>query len=165
MRELQKAETEREHIRSNSEQLFNELANRSKQLAAGKSAMAGRRLGLDEMQKEIGISRSQISEFKQEMKLPLLSKLSESEKSELDQLSTRLVTLQRSLEANEVEFMSINTKREQLKAELSNNLLKRRDELQAKLSAPGHLLTHSRTHSLTHVLTQVRAAFVTTAWS
>ena len=137
MRELQKAETEREHIRSNGEQLFNELANRSKQLAAGKSAVASRRLGLDEMQKEIGISRAQIAEFKQEMKQPLLSKLSAGERAELDELSTRLVTLQKSLEANEAEYMAVNSKREQLKADLNNNLLKRRDELQAKLSTPG----------------------------
>lgn len=137
LRELQKLESERDHIRSNGEQLSIELSNRSKLLQVAQIALTSRSDGLNELNKEVQLAKEQVTEYKQEQKAPLLNNLNEAEKKELDTLSTDSKAIQSSIESLESELLTISSRREQLKADLNNNLLKRKEEVTVKLAAPG----------------------------
>jgi structural maintenance of chromosome 3 (chondroitin sulfate proteoglycan 6) len=134
MRELQKLETEREHLRSNSDQLTKELSSRSKQLDTALEGIKTRRDGLSILEKEIITSQNSINQFESEMKSPLVDKLSENERNELKTLSEKEKVLQSSIETIETELNKISIERERLKADLKNNLTKRKDELNLKLT-------------------------------
>ena len=137
MRELLKLESEREHMRTSGEALSAELASRAKHVANAVAVLASRRRGLAELQREITQGRGQVSEYKEEQKSPLLSKLSDAERAELASLGDEEKALRRALDTASEDVRKITSAREKLKADLKNNLYKTRDELAVKLTAPG----------------------------
>ena len=134
MRDLQKMDTEREHIKSSSEQLSREQADRTKNLSAAGDALTERREGLTVLSKEVTQCRAQIDLYTQEMQSPLSEKLSDRERAELLSLQEQDRSLQRSLETLESEVGVVSSTKKSLEAELRDNLLKRQSELVQQLA-------------------------------
>lgn len=126
MRELQKLESEREHIRGSAGQLIKELSSRAKQLAAAQLGLVNRREELIVLEREANTSQLQITEYQQEQKSALKNKLSEKERQELRDLSEREKTLQIEIKSFEKDLMGVTESRDRLRADLKSNLLKRR---------------------------------------
>ena len=137
MRELQKLDTEREYIKNTSEQLTAELAGRAKALAVASESLLLRRGGLQLLDKEVGQVKAQIDLYTAEQASPLSDKLSEAEKAELLQLTERDRSLQATLEGLEAELVDVTSQRERLRADLKNNLLKRKSDVQDHLAKTG----------------------------
>jgi structural maintenance of chromosome 3 (chondroitin sulfate proteoglycan 6) len=137
MRELQRLETERDHSRGNAGQNLKELALRAKHVAAAEIALEGRREEVVLLSREALLARQQVTEYQQEQKSALKDKLSEKERQELRELSTREKALQVELGALERSLMGVTEERDKLRADLKSNLLKRREELLSGLVMGG----------------------------
>lgn len=81
--------------------------------------------------------QSQIDDYREEQQSPLHGKLSDLEREELIQSHDRKQNLQSSLETLQRKIMSTTTKRENLSADLNNNLLKRQGEIKKRLDEIG----------------------------
>lgn len=137
MRELQRLETEREHTRVNIGQLLKELSSRAKQVAIAELALQGRREESVVLSKEALLAQQQVSEYQQEQRTAMKDKLSEGEREELRALSDREKVLLSDIGTLEIELMDVTETQDKLKADLRSNLLKRRDELSARLLMGG----------------------------
>lgn len=135
MRELQKLEAEREHLKPNVEQLLKEISNRSKQLEVSRVSINERKNGYQMLQKELEIAEAQIVAYKDEQGSPLHGKLSDKERTELREIADRKKILLESIKIIEEELIGISSDKDSLRAHLKDNLYKRRDELQSSLSA------------------------------
>eukprot|EP01041_Mallomonas_annulata_P001154 gene1154-2235_t len=133
VRELQRLETEREHVREISKQLNRELEARQKQLTASQATAKGRKKALDEVVGEIELSEGQIEEYRREMETPLVSNLSAEERNELCELEASERRLQTVIASEEADLLQVSTRREALRADLDNNLKKRKLELEGQL--------------------------------
>ena len=137
LRELQKLETEREHTKGNAGQVLKELSVRAKHVAAAELALQGRREESVALSRETLLAQQQVTEYQQEQKTALKDKLSEKERQELRTLSEREKVLQGDLSAREQDLMVITESMDKLRADLKSNLVKRRDELTARLAMGG----------------------------
>lgn len=137
LRDLQKLETEREHTRGNAGQIIKELNIRAKHVAAAELALQGRREESVALSRETLLAQQQVTEYQQEQKTDLKDKLSENERQELRTLSEREKVLQGDLSAQERDLMVITESMDKLRADLKSNLVKRRDELTARLAMGG----------------------------
>ena len=89
------------------------------------------------LEKEIAGLKQQVADYKQEQKTELKTKLSEAERQELRDLSDRDKALQAEIAAMERDVRQVADRRDKLKADLKNNLQKRKDELTARLMLGG----------------------------
>ena len=137
LRELQKLETEREHTKGNAGQVLKELSVRAKHVAAAELALQGRREESVALSRETLLAQQQVTEYQQEQKTALKDKLSEKERQELRTLSEREKVLQGDLSVREQDLMVITESMDKLRADLKSNLVKRRDELTARLAMGG----------------------------
>lgn len=144
MRELQKMETEREHIKSTSEQLSKELPERSKSLERAAESVVARRNGLTTLDKEVNHCKTQIDQYVQEKSSPLSDKLSDAERTELVSLQERDRALQAALDGLESELVAVSSSKKRLEADLKDNLLKRKSELEIQLARGSELQLSSR---------------------
>jgi len=133
MRELQKLEAERDHLRVNGDQLSKELGNRNQLIKASATGLEQRRSGLVVLQKEVTLANQQIDDYKKEQQTPLLDKLDDKERAELNKLIDNEKKLQASIETLDNELVLVRTESQRLKAELTNNLLKRKDDIELQL--------------------------------
>ena len=115
MRELQKMETERDHIRSTITQLTRELGSRAKQLSTAESTLQGRKEEVVMHEKDIGLLTQQITDYQQEQRSELKAKLSEQERQELRDLSEREKTVQAQISNHERELRVVSEERDRLK--------------------------------------------------
>jgi structural maintenance of chromosome 3 (chondroitin sulfate proteoglycan 6) len=147
LRDLQKSEAERDHHKTSNEQLQSELSSRSKQLTAATKALEDRRRDIGAQEKELSTIEHQINDYTDEQKLPLQNKLTEAEKQELQTLLERRDPLLESIDSLQAEVMEINQSREKLRADLTNNLYKRRDDIQSRLRILGNAASASQSQS------------------
>ena len=117
MRELQKMETERDHIRSTITQLTRELGSRAKQLSMAETTLQGRKEEVVMHEKEIGLLTQQITDYQQEQRSELKAKLSEQERQELRDLSEREKTVQAQISNHERELRVVSEERDRLKVD------------------------------------------------
>ena len=141
MRELQQMDTQRDHIKNTSDQLSRELSDRAKNLAAANDALSARREGLTVLGKELTQCRAQIEQFTQEMASPLSDKLSDAERAELVSLQDQDRSIQRVLEGLESELVVVSSAKKRLEADLRDNLVKRKGELEQQLAKGSELQT------------------------
>jgi structural maintenance of chromosome 3 (chondroitin sulfate proteoglycan 6) len=134
VRELQQLETERSHLRQNGDQLTREIKTRAKQLEAAVAGLESQKRGLTTLQQQIDIASTQQQSFRAEQASALVDKLSAKERTELTRLEERQRALQADVEALETEVMNVENTKERLVADLGNNLLKRKEELERILS-------------------------------
>jgi structural maintenance of chromosome 3 (chondroitin sulfate proteoglycan 6) len=134
LRNLQKLESDRENIRNQIEQFAREIVNREKSLDTMIRSVQNQRDGLKEVDREVVSLSQQISFFKQEQKSDLCE-LDTTEKDELVTLTNQERVCQTALEGSQKELTKTNSRRETLRADLRNNLLKRKAEISASLAS------------------------------
>jgi structural maintenance of chromosome 3 (chondroitin sulfate proteoglycan 6) len=139
MRELQKLDTEREHIKANSDQATKEISDRTKSLSAAQDALHSRRSGLAMLDKEVAQCKAQAALYAEEKAAPMSDKLSDQERAELVSLQEQSRELQGSLDGLEAEVSAVSTDKRRLEAELKDNLLKRKGELELLLARGSEL--------------------------
>jgi len=98
-------------------------------------ALDNRRRDVDAQERELETVQRQVADYTDEQKTPLQHHLSEREKQELQSLLERRDPLAALIGSSQSQLMNINSARERLRADLSDNLLKRRDDLQSRLRA------------------------------
>jgi structural maintenance of chromosome 3 (chondroitin sulfate proteoglycan 6) len=135
LRELQRLEAERNHLKTTIDQTMKEVFGREKKIGEGAKALESRKIGIATLNHEISTSQMQIDSFTDEMKTPLSGQLSDEEKQELQELLERSTVLKASLESMEAEHMTLVSRQKTLRAELESNFLRRKDEIHARLSA------------------------------
>ena len=135
MKELQRIEGEKEHTRSQLEQFRKELLNRTRALETTNSSIASRSDGLNAITKEVTSLQQQIDFYYEEMRSPMKDKLDDHERKQLDILTEKERVLQGELEGLQRRLGDVRTRRETLKADLKNNLLKRRAEVEISLAS------------------------------
>ncbi|CAE7606560.1 SMC3, partial [Symbiodinium microadriaticum] len=143
LRELQRIEAERDHVRSNASQISKELASHSRQQETALANIEKRKNGFAGMESEIAAARQQVVEYTAEMQMELNIALTPAERTELRSLEERAQSLQEEIGGVEGDVMALATAREKLKADLRDNLHKRQAELQASLVALGEQATSS----------------------
>lgn len=134
-REVQKLEMEKERLRIDIDDNRKEHFNRSSQHSLLSKSIAAKQGDVIDLQKAVNLTRTQVAAYRDEMRTQLLSKLSESEKDELRVLTERERSMQTELETLQFQFLSVSESQAQLQANLKENLLKRRDELEARLTS------------------------------
>ena len=134
MRELQKLETEREHLKPMVDQFTKEIINRKKNLEVNQHAVSEKKAGMQVILKEIATAEAQIDAYQEEQGTPLLDRLSDADRQELKSLSEKEQGLLENIKKVESELVAIVSERDSLKAHLKDNLYKRRDELNILLS-------------------------------
>ena len=115
MRELQKMETERDHIRSTIAQLTRELGGRAKQMSIAETTLQGRKEEVVMHEKDIAVLTQQITDYQQEQRSELKAKLSEQERQELRDLSEREKSVQAQISNHERELRVVSEERDRLK--------------------------------------------------
>eukprot|EP01038_Epipyxis_sp_PR26KG_P004963 gene4963-6938_t len=133
LRELQKLETEKEHLRTNTDQLMRELNLRNQQLVSNKISLDNRKKGLLILSSEISISLQQINDYENEQSLPMVEFLNNEERNELLLLEEEIRENKSIIESLESEVMKIQVIKEKLIADNNDNLLKRKIEIEEKL--------------------------------
>jgi len=133
MRELQQLETEKAHLRQTSDQLARELKNRSKQIYVTRTGLEDQKRGLGALKAQITLASQQVEAYRAEQLTELESKLSDEERAELQALEEQQRTLQVQLDALEADVIAVTTTRDRLAADLSENLLKRKEEVERML--------------------------------
>ena len=134
MRELQRLDSQREHVKSQIEQFARELTGRQKALETSQITIRSQREGIAQVARELSAIQQQIGFYRQE-KTSELKELDATERNELLALSNEERSLQSSLEGIQRDLATANRQRETLRAELHTHLLKRKDEVTAALSA------------------------------
>jgi len=134
VRELQSLETEKAHLRQNGDQLGREIKSRARQLEVTAQGLESQRKGIQAMRAQLADAITQRDGFVAEQASPLTDKLSAGERATLSSLEQRQRALQSALESLETETMAVTTTKDRLTADLHNNLLKRREELERLLS-------------------------------
>ena len=137
LRDLQGLEAQRDHVRTKAWQISKELASLGRQHETALANIEKRRSGFVAMEGEIAAARQQVAEYEAEMLCELNVALTTAERNELRSLVEKVQNLQEEVSAVEGDVLSLATKREGLKADLRDNLLKRQAELQASLSSLG----------------------------
>jgi structural maintenance of chromosome 3 (chondroitin sulfate proteoglycan 6) len=94
MRELQRLETERDHLKANSSQISKELSSQARQNETALANIDKRKGGLGKLETEIAAARVQVGEYEAEMRSELNVALTASERSELRDLVERVQSLQ-----------------------------------------------------------------------
>lgn len=140
IRELQRLETEREHTRGNAGQALKELASRAKHVAIAEAALQSRREESAVLSREALLAQQQVSEYVQEQKSALKNKLSEEERQELKLLTDREKVLKTQVAVLEKDLSGVAERRDRLRTDLKGNLLKRREELNARLLLGGEVM-------------------------
>lgn len=94
MRELQRQETERDHLKSNASQISKELSAQARQNETSLANIDKRKAGLTKMESEIAAAREQVREYQAEMQSELNVALTAAERAELRDLVERSQSLQ-----------------------------------------------------------------------
>lgn len=133
LRELQQLETERNHFRQNGDQLSNEIISRSKQLTLALTSLDSQKKSISVLQNQIKITSEQQESFRIEQSSALVDKLTTKERNELRSLEEQQRSLHVNIEELQSDVMNIINNKDKLIAEMSNNLLKRKEELDRML--------------------------------
>jgi hypothetical protein len=120
-------------VKATNEQLSAELSSRSRQLATATKALDNRRRDVEAQERELEAVQRQAADYANEQKTPLQQHLSEQEKLELQALLERRDPLTELIGSCQSRLMEIGSTRERLRADLSDNLCKRRDDAQGRL--------------------------------
>lgn len=125
----QKLEVERQQLHNLTEQQTKEQASRAKKLAVAEQALVQGRQEIHNLEKEIDSIREQSETYHREMQTALTQRLTDAERSELRGLEERLRLLQAQHEDTKKEVSILVNDRDQVKIELENGLVKRKEEL------------------------------------
>mmetsp|Transcript_23269 Transcript_23269/g.34155 ORF Transcript_23269/g.34155 Transcript_23269/m.34155 type:complete len:1343 (-) Transcript_23269:210-4238(-) len=137
LRDLQSIEAEQCHLRSNTSQASKEIASRVRQQEIAAVSLERRKAALRALEGEITTARRQVEEYVAEIQSDLNVPLTTVERGELHALSERVQTLHSEIGSVEAEVLVLSNTRERLRADLRDNLHKRRGEIYASLASLG----------------------------
>uniref|UniRef100_A0A1D1YI49 Structural maintenance of chromosomes protein n=2 Tax=Anthurium amnicola TaxID=1678845 RepID=A0A1D1YI49_9ARAE len=134
--EQQKLDAQRGHVKSELEQLKQEIANTSKQKQSIYKALEKKEKLLGNARNQIDQLRAGIAMKRAEMGTELIDQLTIEEKDLLSRLNPEITQLKEKLMTCKTNRIEIETRKEELETNLSTNLVRREQELEAiKLSA------------------------------
>lgn len=148
LRNLQKLEAEGELVRLQYEQQTKEIFTRSKQLTTSSNNLKEGFSKLKTGELEIISMKEQIKEYENEMKSPLIDKLSRNERNELMVLEKEVHDENSQLEALKSEVSSLKNEINILEVELNSNLLRQKEELELKLKLESDSLNEASTSEI-----------------
>jgi structural maintenance of chromosome 3 (chondroitin sulfate proteoglycan 6) len=125
LRDLKRAEAEKDSIRSHLSQINKELQVRRLELQAVGDSMQKRGKSIETLQAEIDAEKKQIALFQSEQGTKLSSQLSAKEKSELDELEGEERLLASRISVIENAVVALTVQKERIRADLKSNLQKR----------------------------------------
>ncbi|CAA7403122.1 unnamed protein product [Spirodela intermedia] len=139
--EQQKLDAQRGHAKSELEQLKQDIANASKQKMSISKALENKEKLLGNARNQIDQLRAGIAMKQAEMGTELIDQLTLGEKNLLSRLNPEITELKEKLIACKTSRIEIETRKEELETNLSTNLVRREEELEAiKLSADSDTL-------------------------
>jgi structural maintenance of chromosome 3 (chondroitin sulfate proteoglycan 6) len=133
LRELQKLEADRDHVKTTSDQIARDLNARRRVADATQADVDARKVNLETMRQDLKSSLDQVSLYTDELGTPLHGKLSDTERVILRGLEEELVELQKVYQAAEDELLLVSSRRDAIRADLRNNLVRRQQELELLL--------------------------------
>ena len=125
LRDLQKLESDRAHHRLTSEQLANELSERSKQLLSDSSVLEKKKTDFYALEGDSALLQQQIAQYEEEKAAPLDQTLTALERNELLELTEKERSLRGAVQEKEQSLVDVAASRDRLRADLKNNLLRR----------------------------------------
>lgn len=129
--EQQKDDAELAHEKSEVEQLKQEVANAKKHSLNISKALEKKRKLLANVETQIEQVKNNIDMKRDEMRTELVDHLSPEEKSLLSRLNPEIAELKERLVASRATRVEIETRKAELETNLSTNLVRRRQELEA----------------------------------
>ena len=150
LRDMHRIESEKTHLRENISRSTLELSLLSKQYEIGLENIKKRQQAILSMENEIIESEKQILEYEREMSSKMNIRLADSERLEIKTISERsqnfqvrsmifdflllyLKFIQDEIERLDAEVLLISNKRDIIKSDLRNNLIRQRDDFELQL--------------------------------
>ncbi|KAJ0259044.1 hypothetical protein HA466_0077360 [Hirschfeldia incana] len=133
--EQQRVEAEWTHSRLQVEQLKQELANTTKQKDAIHIALENKEKSLGDVRIQMEQLRSSIAMKEAEMDTELVDHLTSEEREELSRLNPEIKDLKDTLVAFKTDRIERETRKAELETNLSTNLKRRKNELQATIAS------------------------------
>ncbi|XP_078432329.1 structural maintenance of chromosomes (SMC) family protein isoform X2 [Wolffia australiana] len=134
--EQQKLDAQGGHVRSELEQLKQDITNATKQKLSVSKALENKEKLLGNARNQIDQLRAGIAIKQAEMGTELVDQLTPEERNLLSRLNPEITELKEKLIACRTSRVEIETRKEELETNLSTNLMRREEELEAiKLSA------------------------------
>jgi len=129
LRELQKLEAERDHVKATSDQIARDLNARRRAADLARTELDTRQANLEATRQRVTAAREQKQSYMEELGSPLHGKLTDAERTTLRGLEEQLSERQKAAQAAEDEVLDVSARRDAIKADLRNNLLRRQQEL------------------------------------
>lgn len=133
--EQQKIDAKQAHDRSEVEQLKQDIANAIKQKESISKALGKKEKMLTNVQLQVEQLRSSMSMKQAEMGTDLIDTLTPEERGLLSRLNPVITKLKEKLAACSANRMETETRKAELEANLSTNLVRRKQELEATISS------------------------------
>lgn len=135
LRELQQLESEREHLHANIERNTREISSRAKQVSIAESSIESRRRSVLSLEDDVALSSTQIENYQNEQTTPMRQSITESDRVQLQQLEEEQRQLLAAIDEAELALQVVASQKDQLSADLENNLTKTRDEIELQLAS------------------------------
>ncbi|WVZ20171.1 hypothetical protein V8G54_007493 [Vigna mungo] len=133
--EQQKIDAERAHVKSEIEQLKQDIANANKQKQLISKALAKKEKSVGDVQNQIEQLKASIATKNAEMGTELIDHLTPEEKKLLSDLNPEIKDLKEKLVACKTDRIETEARKAELDTNLTTNLRRRKQELEAVISA------------------------------
>ncbi|KAI7745683.1 hypothetical protein M8C21_011025, partial [Ambrosia artemisiifolia] len=133
---LQKDDAELAHVRSEQEQLKQDVANAKKHIKNISTSLEKKLKLLANVQTQIHQVKANISMKRDEMETELVDHLTQEERDLLTRLNPEISDLKEKLVACRANRIETETRKAELETNLSTNLVRRKQELEAVLQSP-----------------------------
>ncbi|KAJ7964829.1 Structural maintenance of chromosomes protein [Quillaja saponaria] len=133
--EQQKIDAKRSHDKSELEQLKQDIANANKQKQLLSKALENKEKSLGDVQTQIDQLRASMAMKQNEMGTDLIDQLTKDEKTRLSKLNREIKELKDKLISCKTDRIETETRKAELETNLTTNLMRRKQELEAVISS------------------------------